>query len=61
MKKENKNCKHNFKLVSTDWQYDSRVASTSYFKTEYAYLICERCWKVIKTKVENRFDEENKK
>jgi len=36
MKKENNNCKHNFKLVSTDWQYDLRVASTSYFR----FLMC---------------------
>jgi len=61
MKKENKNCKHNFKLVFTGWQYPYSMTGTSvYGMTEYAYLICEKCWKVIKVKVENRFDEEIK-
>ncbi len=61
MKKENKNCEHNFELVYTDWQYPSFPTTSTCYKEEYAYLVCEKCGKVIKTKVENRFDEENKK
>jgi hypothetical protein len=59
MRKVNKNCEHNFKLVYTDWQYPSFPTTTStYYEEEYAYLVCEKCWKVIKIKVENMFGEE---
>jgi hypothetical protein len=55
MKKIKEICKHSFKLSHTDWQYPYSTTGTSTFgMTEYAYLVCEKCWKVIKVEVESK-------
>jgi hypothetical protein len=55
MKKIEK-CKHEYKLSHTDWQYPDSTYSISgtnvTYMEEYAYLVCQKCWKVIKIKVE---------
>lgn len=42
--------KHNFKLQSTQYQYPVGYSGTV-TAVEYAYLMCDSCWEVVKKEV----------
>ena len=45
-------CKHKYKLDHTSWQYPYSMTGTSTVgMTEYAYLVCQKCWEVKKVEV----------
>ena len=49
---EGETFKHNWELVSTQWQYLQDFSGTSsIIKIEYAYLLCQECLSVKKVQV----------
>ena len=46
-----KECKHNFEFQSIGYEYPYGFSGTA-APEQFAYLMCVKCWKVIKTKVE---------
>jgi len=48
-----KECKHDWKLSHTEWQFPMHCGRTTGAQ-EYAYFFCRKCLKVIKKKVINQ-------
>lgn len=45
------NCEHKYKLENTQLQYATIGDASTGYMAEYAYLMCEKCFKVIKKEV----------
>lgn len=47
---KNKDCDHYYELALTKWEYPVGTSGTS-AAIEYAYLMCKKCFKIVKKEV----------
>lgn len=53
IRKEKIEHKHEYQLQNTQWQSPTGFSGTS-MAIEYAYLMCLKCWRVIKTEINSK-------